>query len=347
MGRRMVFFWCVLLGIARAHDPGLSTAQVEVLATTIRVAVTFSAGDLAALRPAVPPTAEWIAGLAGLRAEGAAAVAERAFAEPAEDGETRFVTVYRRPEAGGNIELRTTRFDTLPPGHRQFARVTAAGGAVLSERLLSAAEPTVMFSLPALAAAAPAPEGARSMFGPFLKLGVEHIWKGYDHLLFLFGLLLVCARFRSCVAIISCFTVGHSLTLAAATLDWVNLSPRYAEPLIAASIVYVGVENLRRRGAEPRGRWALTFCFGLIHGFGFAGVLRELGVGQGDGGLLLPLFSFNLGVELGQIAIAAVVLPIIWRLRRNEKFLKRGVPALSAAVAAAGLYWFLERTIFG
>lgn len=193
--------------------------------------------------------------------------------------------------------------------------------------------------------AAPA-EAGPAVFGPFLKLGVEHIWMGYDHLLFLFGLLVVCARFRASVAIISCFTLGHSLTLVLATLDVVSLPGRYAEPLIAASIVYVGVENLLRRGAEPQGRWALTFFFGLIHGFGFAGVLRELGVGSGGSGLALPLFSFNLGVELGQIAIAAVVLPLIWRARKNEKFLRRGVPALSAVVALAGLYWLLQRTVF-
>lgn len=201
-----------------------------------------------------------------------------------------------------------------------------------------------LFAVPVLAAAPAAAEPA--VFGPFLRLGVEHIWTGYDHLLFLFGLLVVCARFRASVAIISCFTLGHSLTLALATLDVVNLPGRYAEPLIAASIVYVGVENLLRRGAEPPGRWVLTFGFGLIHGFGFAGVLRELGVGADGSGLAWPLFSFNLGVELGQIAIAAVVLPLIWRARKNEKFLRRGVPALSAVVALAGLYWLLQRTVF-
>jgi hydrogenase/urease accessory protein HupE len=198
---------------------------------------------------------------------------------------------------------------------------------------------------PMAAATGPATQES-STFVAFLKLGVEHIWTGYDHLLFLFGLLVVCARFRAIVAIISCFTLGHSLTLALATLDIVNLPARYTEPLIAASIVFVGVENLVRRGAEPRGRWALTFFFGLIHGFGFASVLRELGVGQSGSGLAMPLFSFNLGVELGQIAIAALILPIIWRMRKNEKFLRLGVPALSAIVALAGLYWFLERTIF-
>ena len=99
-------------------------------------------------------------------------------------------------------------------------------------------------------------------------------------------------------------------------------------------------------GEEPRGRWALTFGFGLIHGFGFASVLRDLGVGGAGGGIALPLFTFNLGVELGQIVIAAAVLPVVWRLRKNEKFVARGVPALSAAVALAGLYWLLERTVF-
>ncbi len=188
-------------------------------------------------------------------------------------------------------------------------------------------------------------EAGEGIFGVFFELGVRHIWTGYDHLLFLFGLLAVCASFRSCVTIVTCFTLGHSLTLAAATLDWANLPARYAEPLIAASIVYVGLENLWRRGSEPPRRGALTFCFGLIHGFGFAGVLRELGVGRGED-VFLPLFSFNLGVEAGQIVIAAAVLPIVWRLRKNEKFLRRGVPAVSALVAAAGLYWLLERTVF-
>jgi hypothetical protein len=106
------------------------------------------------------------------------------------------------------------------------------------------------------------------------------------------------------------------------------------------------VENVWRRGEEPRGRWALTFGFGLIHGFGFASVLRDLGVGGGAQGIAMPLFTFNLGVELGQIAIAAVVLPLVWQLRKHEGFRRRGVPALSALVALAGLYWLLERTLF-
>ena len=97
-----------------------------------------------------------------------------------------------------------------------------------------------------------------------------------------------------------------SLTLALASLDVVSLPSRVVEPLIAASIVFVGVENLWRRGAEPPGRWALTLAFGLIHGFGFASVLRDLGLASAKGGILMPLLTFNLGVEVGQIAIAEI-----------------------------------------
>ena len=183
-------------------------------------------------------------------------------------------------------------------------------------------------------------------FWRFFDLGIEHIWTGYDHLLFLAGLLIVCSSFRSIVGIISSFTVAHSITLGLAATNTVNLPSRLVEPLIAASIFFVGAENLIRRGADPRGRWAVAFAFGLIHGFGFASVLRELGLGSNGRGLALPLFSFNLGVEVGQITIAAIVLPLVWRLRKNPGFIRRGIPIISGLVAATGLYWLLERTLF-
>ncbi len=178
-------------------------------------------------------------------------------------------------------------------------------------------------------------------FLPFLWLGITHIWTGYDHLLFLLGLLIVCRSFRSMIGIISCFTVAHSITLALSALNIVVLPNRLVECAIAASILYVGVENLVRRGEESRGRWALTFLFGLAHGFGFANVLREVGIGSG---IAWPLFSFNLGVEVGQIVIAALVLPLVFRARRYALFRARGVTIISAVVALAGLYWLVERS---
>jgi hydrogenase/urease accessory protein HupE len=173
-------------------------------------------------------------------------------------------------------------------------------------------------------------------------MGVKHIWTGYDHLLFLFGLLIVTHNFSSSIKIITCFTVAHSITLAVATLDLVHISSRVVEPLIALSIVYVGIENLLRGGA-PKGRWLLTFGFGLIHGFGFASVLRELGVGSNGTSIAVPLVSFNLGVEIGQIVVAGLLLPLIWQLRARPIFVRRWVPAGSILVALLGSYWFIER----
>ncbi len=259
---------------------------------------------------------------------------------------------------GTKLTLRALKLGALPSGHRQFVIVADARDSTLAKKLIKEGDATLEAGLagtgtvdPAAATTAPAPSAvevsALPTFWGFLKLGVEHIWTGYDHLLFLFALLVVCRTFRSIVAIISCFTVAHSVTLGLATLHIVSMPARWVEPLIAASIIYVGLENLWRRGEEPRGRWALTFAFGLIHGFGFASVLRDLGVGNaGSEGIAVPLFSFNLGVEVGQIAIAVAVLPLLWWLRKREGFVRKGVPALSAVVAAAGLYWLLERTVF-
>jgi hydrogenase/urease accessory protein HupE len=252
---------------------------------------------------------------------------------------------YPRP-AGGRLILSSLVMSRLPPGHRDYLTVVDSRGNGLVEKLIGAGDGPVQIDL-APASAAPAEDSREHVtFWGFLRLGIMHIWTGYDHLLFLFGLLVVCRSFKSIAAIISCFTVAHSITLALATLDIVNIPSRFIEPAIAASIVFVGVENLVRRGAEPVGRWVLTFAFGLVHGFGFAGALRELGVGHNGQGLAMPLLTFNLGVEIGQISIAAVVLPIVWQLRKNETFLLRGVPRLSALVASAGLFWFLQRTVF-
>jgi hydrogenase/urease accessory protein HupE len=264
---------------------------------------------------------------------------------------------------GGKLALRLVKIAELPEGHRQFVIIADERGSTVAKKLLSArdfglevprlgAAPTDPGSV-ATTAATPAESAGGGgavneapTFWSFIELGVEHIWTGYDHLLFLFALLVVCRSFRSIVAIISCFTLAHSLTLALATLDVVALPSRWVEAAIAASIVFVGVENVWRRGAEPRGRWALTFGFGLIHGFGFASVLRDLGVGNTREGIAIPLLTFNLGVELGQIAVASAVLPIIWQLRKNDRFLKQGVPAMSAVVAVAGFYWLLQRTLW-
>lgn len=183
-----------------------------------------------------------------------------------------------------------------------------------------------------------------SSFPGFLRLGVEHIWTGYDHLMFLFALLLVCGTFKSAVQVVTFFTIAHSITLAFATLKLVWVDGRVVEPAIAASIVYVGVENMVR-SEGPKGRWLITFLFGLVHGFGFATVLRDMGVASTTTGVAVPLVGFNLGVELGQIVIAGALLPVIWQLRKWELFLKRGVTVSSGVVAAVGGYWLVQRVL--
>ena len=373
----MNFFWkfavtlCALSAGLRAHDPGISTAQGELRADALVLTTGFAPADVQQL---LPPAARhegaWTQSEFEAARERLLAIAPqlwevRSGEKPVRPRDVRvelmagdnvsFTLVFPREPGGRGLTLRAPKLGELPSGHRQFVIVSDEAGAVVAKKLMKAED--AVLAVPASAteastaatadgkAVVPATSSDSATWWAFVRLGVEHIATGYDHLLFLFGLLVVCRSFRSIVAIISCFTLAHSITLALATLDVVNVPSRLVEPAIAASIVFVGVENVLRRGAEPRGRWALTFAFGLIHGFGFASVLRDLGVGRGAGGIAMPLVTFNVGVELGQIAIAAVVLPIVWRLRQNEKFVRRGVPALSAVVALAGLYGLLERTV--
>src|SRR6185295_17497952 len=121
----------------------------------------------------------------------------------------------------------------------------------------------------------------RGSYGAFVLLGIEHILTGYDHLIFLLGLLLAGASFKNVAKIITSFTVAHSITLALSTFDLVRIPSAVVEPLIAVSIVYVGLENIFRR--DLKWRWLLTLGFGLVHGFGFASALRSLGIGSGTG----------------------------------------------------------------
>jgi hydrogenase/urease accessory protein HupE len=358
--------WLIVLlfgffGLARAHDPGLSTAQGIIRQTTLELTNGFAPADIEHLLPAAQRDGvSWTTSEFGAVREQLLALAPRLWDVRSDDvaisprdcrvsllpgDNVSFDLLYSLPDGASTITLRAIRITDLRAGHRMFLDVTNAAGWTLESKLLNADDASLEVSLVAQIGTT-RPHSSPPSFRGFLKLGITHIWTGYDHLLFLLALLVVCRTFRSIVVIISCFTLAHSLTLALATLDLVNFPPRSVEAMIAASIVFVGVENILRRGEEPRGRWALTFGFGLIHGFGFASVLRDLGVGSGGQGIAMPLLSFNLGVELGQIVVAGLVLPVVWLLRKNEGFMKRGVPIVSGIVALAGLYWFLERTLF-
>ena len=174
----------------------------------------------------------------------------------------------------------------------------------------------------------------------FLVLGFEHILTGYDHLLFLLGLLVAGRGVRELVAIVTSFTIAHSLTLAAATFGLVNPPARAIEAVIALSIAYVGIENLIRR--EPRGRWKLTFAFGLVHGFGFANVLREMALPREA--LAASLFTFNAGVEVGQLAVVLIAWPWLRWIQRSA-YTTSVTRWVSAVVTACGLFWFMQRVM--
>lgn len=181
-------------------------------------------------------------------------------------------------------------------------------------------------------------EGSESAFSRFFALGVEHIWTGYDHLLFLLAVLLAGGGIGRLAAIVTSFTVAHSITLAAAATGLVRLPVAPVEALIALSIVYVAVENLLERGSDRR--TLVTFSFGLIHGFGFASVLAESALEPGE--LLVPLLAFNLGVEAGQLAVVVVVVPLLALVLRGPHA-RRVRVVLSSLVALAGAGWAVER----
>ena len=187
-------------------------------------------------------------------------------------------------------------------------------------------------------------QGAFAVVQKFLPAGIHHILVGPDHLLFLVGLLLLGGTVRQLAVIVTSFTVAHSITLSLAALSIVSPPARIIEPAIALSIVYVGADNLLIRDGRDVRAW-IAFAFGFIHGFGFANVLREMELPARALGW--SLFSFNLGVEAGQLLVVGVVATAFAALRaRSEAAGRRLAFAGSIVVMAAGAFWFIQRVFF-
>jgi len=184
----------------------------------------------------------------------------------------------------------------------------------------------------------------------YTKLGIEHILAGIDHLLFVAALMLIVPGYRMLLLTISAFTVAHSITLGLATLGLVSLPPAPVEALIALSIVLVCVEAVRARRGETslaiRWPWIVAFVFGLLHGFGFAGALRELGMPQGH--VPLALLFFNVGVELGQIIFIGAVLALLALARRLHAIPLRVPIATAYVIGTLASFWVFQRlgTVF-
>ncbi len=181
-------------------------------------------------------------------------------------------------------------------------------------------------------------------FTGYIPVGFDHILpKGLDHILFVLGLFFLSTRMRPLVWQISAFTLAHTVTLALGAMGWVNVPGSIVEPLIAASIVYVAVENIFAKGLNPW-RPFVIFGFGLLHGLGFASVLGEFGLP--DGQFIPALIAFNIGVELGQLTVIALALLAVgWFARKSWYRSGIAIPA-SCIIAAVGAYWCIERVFF-
>ena len=241
----------------------------------------------------------------------------------------------------GDVSVTLDLLNQLAYGHRHVAHIVS--GTTVRDQICFRSQAS--FTVPRFRARATLPEThAWSAALGFLRMGFGHVLSGYDHVAFLLALLLTAWHFRSLLLIVTAFTLGHSLSLGLVMFDVVSPPAGLIEPAIALSVAYVGAENIWRcqSNRESRDlRWRITLPFGLIHGFGFASALREVAIARVD--LPIALLSFNFGVELGQLLILALCLPIVLYLRRSNQFAARVVPALSALVLAAGVVWFVAR----
>jgi hydrogenase/urease accessory protein HupE len=333
---------------AGAHQPGISTLFVQLGTNTLEADLIVSWQDMDEVVPMdsnqdrALSDDEFAAAKARLQALGETAIQFESDGKPLQllrssvqrEDTTgiRMITRWGFPTTQVLL-IRSELINDLQRGHRHIVSVRGVTNALLAETTLT--KDRNIAEVPLTVDTGPRLE----TIGQFLWLGVEHILTGWDHLTFLFGLLVVVARLRDAVKIITSFTIAHSLTLALATFNLIHLRPAYVEAAIAASIVYVGIENMARHSYG--GRWALTFAFGLVHGCGFATALRELGVGANGSSVAKPLVCFNLGVEAGQLAITAAVLP--WILKLRPKYQRWWVPVTSTAVALIGAWFLLER----
>ncbi|HLL17695.1 MAG TPA: HupE/UreJ family protein [Rubrivivax sp.] len=293
-------------------------------------------------------------------------VGEQQVDEHSDGAYTVLMLSYACPAEPKSLSLDYTLFADIDPQHRGLLSLTGTGGtraAVLGQHA------------PQQAFAIGAPASSASQLWAYLREGVWHIWIGFDHILFLVSLLLPAVVVWSArgpaavgagharklkgpaggwqpatafspalwdvVRVVTAFTLAHSVTLSLAALGYVSLPSRLVESAIAASVVLAALNNVWPlfRGR----RWTVAFVFGLIHGFGFASVLADLGLPQGA--LALALLGFNLGVEAGQLAIVLVFLPLAWALRRTWFYRRAVLLGGSLLIALLAGLWFVERAL--
>jgi hypothetical protein len=254
----------------------------------------------------------------------------------------------RCPLSVRQLSIGYSLMDDIDPSHRGL--LTLSDGAVTQAAVLGGGTAPALFSVDA-------PARWRA-FVEYLQAGIWHIWSGIDHLLFLLSLLLpavllrqngrwepvarVRPAFLSILKVVTAFTLAHSITLSLAALDVVRLPSRLTESVIAASIIVAALNNIFPLVTDSRAR--IAFAFGLLHGFGFASVLADMGLPHGA--RLLCLLAFNLGIETGQLAVVLTVMPIVYALRAGAVYRRAIMPWGSAAIAAVALVWLVQRAFF-
>jgi HupE / UreJ protein len=254
----------------------------------------------------------------------------------------------RCPLGVRQLEIRYTVLEDVDPSHRALLTLTA--GTLAQTGVLGGGRRQAAFAVYA-------PSNWRA-FSEYLQAGIWHIWSGIDHLLFLVSLLLPAVLLRrqghwepvararpafiSILKVVTAFTVAHSLTLTLAALDVVRLPSRLTESVIAASIVIAALNNIFPLVTENRAR--IAFAFGLLHGFGFASVLADMGLPHGA--QLLSLLAFNLGIETGQLVVVVAIMPLVYGARSSAWYRRAVLPWGSAAIASLALVWLVQRAVF-
>jgi hypothetical protein len=331
---------CLIGAAALAHKAGTTGyASISIAGQGVRYAVTLP--EEGVLPNASPQDLRNLAAALArhfvVEADGAACAGIPGEVRGAAAGRANIevVVLYACSGPIGTLKLRDDTSAVLGADHHTIADLHWPGGA---KQVVFESE-----QREALIAIAEAPAGSRSTFVSYFGIGVEHILTGFDHVLFIIALILPGGSLWSLAAMVTAFTVAHSITLALSVLGIATLPSQIVEPVIALSIAYVAFENLALKRAPSR-RWAVSFLFGLVHGFGFAGALAEVGLPAG--GLAAALIGFNLGVEAGQLLIVAILLPILIWLQRFP-WEKRLAQVSSGAIMAVGLLLLAERALIG
>jgi hypothetical protein len=337
-----LFLHSLLFSFAEAHDAQRSELRLEIRQSEVMAQYLLDAADFKWIDfsgnevveqeefdQAVPRLVETINSHVQLRS-GTSEPSLAVTGYELRDGHyIRLDITYAFPSRLARLSMTSSLWRATAPGHQQF--ITAQMGGELQQAVLDVRHPSFEFST----------RGSSRWRAAlrFIAVGLEHIFTGYDHLAFLLLLAVAAANVRTLVLTATCFTVAHSLTLALAVLNIVAPPAKMVESAIALSIAYVALENMANWQFAPR--YVAVFLFGLVHGIGFSGVLREMALPRTE--LLVSLLTFNVGIEIGQVVVVSVVYFALKRAPAGHR--QRIAIALSGLVLLVAIYWLVQRAV--